>query len=131
MKNALVIGALFLAGILACGEDSVEPPPNRPPVVGGLHDTTATIGDTLFMTFDAHDPDGDYLSYAFGVVRNRTEIETAYWPRYGVYWDDLVYWYLPAERDGPARTFQFRAKDSEGAKATIRFTVEILPGEAP
>lgn len=60
---------VLLAAVLAtaCGDPSVEPPPeNRPPVASAaIPPLTVEVGDTATIDLSAHfnDPDGDALSY--------------------------------------------------------------------
>ena len=53
--------------VAACGDDTVQPPANQPPVaVAGISAQTVAVGDSLTIDLLAHfnDPDGDPLIFA-------------------------------------------------------------------
>ena len=63
-KAVAVLLAMFVA---ACGDDTVQPPANQPPVsVAGISAQTVAVGDSVTVDLLAHfsDPDGDPLIFA-------------------------------------------------------------------
>lgn len=107
-------------------------PPNRPPVVSGLRDTTVSAGGLLIMPFTVHDADGDsitYLNVAVGL--SPEEWAVGYVPAAGLIWDELFVWYRPVSGDGDRRWFYVLAEDEHGAEGEAPVQVQIENPASP
>jgi hypothetical protein len=112
-------------GATSC--DTVDPPPeNKPPVVYGLSDTTAAIGDSLVLLFSIVDPEGDGTSATLSFDLTRQDLAEGYWPRAGLFVKERIFWYTPRPRDGSFRIFGVVAHDFRGATTVKSFRVTIL-----
>ena len=102
-----------------------EPPPNRPPVVDAGEDLLVEVGDTVSLSAEASDPDGDPLTFSWSMFQQPEESEFSA--------DDLVGSDTPEARfvpDVPGRyRLMVQVDDGRGETADDTLNVDAIEVE--
>ncbi len=122
---ALAVVALSLAALVGCGDDSVKPPANRPPVIAAQADTFATVGDTLWLRARAVDVDGDSLLYSAVMIITMQEYRDHYLPAALMNYKTGIFWFAPGPRDLNGRRLWFRVNDGNGGLDSTYFEISV------
>ena len=106
----------------------ILPPGNHAPVFAALHDTTASVGDTLWVRATAYDADGDPLQY-------RALVSLAQWhpPWLPLTWFDRstgVFAYVPQTQDGVLLDVTFSVDDGRCGRAERQIQILIASQSA-
>jgi hypothetical protein len=120
----------FSALVSACDSEQtcqpVAPPSvNAPPNIQALRDTTIALGDTLWGSIAATDPDGGALTYQMTtLLRDVSEVGYVV----DAYLDSNTgeFWFAPGTRDRPSRSILFTAIDEGGYPASTQIEVETI-----
>jgi len=126
MKTKANIGFITLCLLIGgCSENdtpSTVGAGNNAPIIQELGDTTAVVGDTLYLRVIATDPDGDDLAYRFtsysaggSGITPAAEIDAT----------TGSFWFAPTEADLSDHVFTIVACDPEEAEDVTEFTVDI------
>jgi len=126
MKTKAHIGLITLCFLIgSCSENdapSTVGAGNNAPVIRELGDTTAVVGDTLYLQVIASDPDGDDLAYGFtwystggSGITPAAEVDTT----------TGSFWFAPTGLDLSDHVFTMVAYDPEGAEDSAEFKVDI------
>jgi hypothetical protein len=124
---------VVMAGFWGCGSDGGSPatpdtstgPENNAPVLAAQRDTAGVVGDTLRLTANATDPDGDEVSLLAQVEVTLQEIRTGYRADMDFDASTGAFWFVPGNRDVPERAFHFVAEDGRGGRDDKRFVVSV------
>jgi hypothetical protein len=119
--SILVIGC-------GCGKDGGSGstgPSNHAPVLQGQADTSLALGDTLVIWAEAHDDDGDDLTYTAAAHISFEEFMRGYFPDAGMNATSGRFEFRTREDDGPSREFTFSVDDGRGGTDSTTFWVRI------
>lgn len=122
MKRCWMIVALV--GLVAggCSSDEVAAPMNNPPELPAQSDVNATVGDTVTLSFQASDRDGDTISYRLtAIIRGLSDTL----PNVTIDSHTGVFHFTPAVTDKPFREFIVYARDGRGGEDEVRFKVNV------
>jgi hypothetical protein len=128
--NTIRLNILLLAsGLLLGCSDEIEKPPekNHPPIVTQQSDTSAIVGDTLWLQFSAADQDGDDLGFKAQVPCNWGEISTGSCNPPVAHVNFLTgrFWFYPRASDVPERVVEVLVTDEHGEYDYMDFDVSV------
>lgn len=125
MVMTMILPALVLC-LLACGdEDEPTGPVNNRPVMQAQRDTSVVMGDTLRLTAQADDLDGDVLDYGFTAFVTVQEILNGYRPNAEMNHSTGQFEFVGQSADQPSRTFRFQVDDGRGGVDSTRFSITV------
>jgi hypothetical protein len=126
------IATLALSALLlyACSDsDPTDPadngPKNHRPVLVELPDTSVTVGNSLVLTTDGSDPDGDPLSFHGAIGASLSDVMLGTLPVFDFESSTRTLTFIPQAYDRPRRTAIFWAEDGKGGVDTMTVRVGV------
>ena len=103
---------------------------NHPPVMQEIRDTTAVLGDTLWIPIEVSDPDGDELHFELLIECTWDKIFRDQCPRAGIRRSVMKVWFWPRIYDFGLSNFMAVVDDGRGGSDSTSFSIAVYPWTA-